>query len=353
MEPTIQYATAPDGVNIAFWTAGSGAPLVLTPLTPLGHIQLEWQIPGFRRWYERLAQERMVVSYNARGSGLSDRDPADYTLAAHITDLEAVVDRLGLDSFGLLGQFHSGAVAIAYAARHPERVSHLLLWGAYLRGTDYGTSPRIDASRALLLKDWDAYCETFALFAFGWSDPESARRSVDLIRESASQDFMIRAVQELDQFDVSDVAGKVAAPTLVMQARRAPWPPLDAARRVSAAIPNARLVVVEGDHVHAFGNDPEIVHGAISDFLTLPPLGASVAPAPSETTAPPKPPAGLTERETQLLRLVAAGMSNKEIAAELSVTVNTVERHLVNIYSKIGARGRADATAFALKNDIA
>lgn len=351
MEPTIQYATSSDGVNIAFWTVGSGPPLVLTPLTPMGHIQLEWQVPGFRQWYERLAKERMLVSYNARGSGLSDSDPADYSLDAHVSDLEAIVDRLQLDKFDLFGQFHSGAVAIAYAARHPERITHLLLWGSYLRGTDYGSSPRIDASRALLLKDWEAYVETFALFAFGWSDAESARRSVDLIRESASQEFMIRAVEELDRFDVTDVAANILAPTLVMQARQAPWPPLEAARRVSAAIPNARLALLEGEHVHPFGNDPATVHGAIEEFLGAPVPTVSVTPPDSASAA--KSPAGLTDRELQTLRLVAAGMSNKEIAGELSVTVNTVERHLVNIYGKIGARGRADATAFALKNNIA
>jgi pimeloyl-ACP methyl ester carboxylesterase/DNA-binding CsgD family transcriptional regulator len=349
VEPTIQYAAASDGVNIAFWTAGSGYPLVLTPLTPLGHIQLEWQIPGFRRWYERLAEGRMLVGYNARGSGLSDREPADYSLGAHVRDLEAVVDRLGLETFDLFGSFHGGAGAIAYAAAHAERVSHLILWGAYLRGADYGRSPRIDASRALLLKDWDAYVETFALFAFGWSDRESARRSVDLIRESTGQEFMIRAVQELDGFDVSDVAASVRAPTLVMQARQAAWPTLEEARSLSTTIPNARLAVIEGEHVHAFGNDPDTIHAAIDEFLASPRSPA----AGTEKAAPGKAAAGLTEREAQLLRLVAAGMSNKEIAGELSVTVNTVERHLVNIYGKIGARGRADATAYALKNGIA
>jgi pimeloyl-ACP methyl ester carboxylesterase/DNA-binding CsgD family transcriptional regulator len=346
VEPTIQYVTAGDGVNVAFWTVGSGPPLVVTPLTPLGHIQLEWQIPGFRRWYERLAEERTLVSYNARGSGLSDREPEDYSLEAHVRDLEAVVDRLGLETFDLFGTFHSGAVAISYAAAHPERVSHLLLWGAYVRGTDYGKSPRIDASRALLLKDWEAYVETFALFAFGWSDAESARRSVDLVRESSSQEFMIRAVEELDRFDVSEAAGKVRAPTLVMQARQAPWPPLEAARRVSAAIPGARLALIEGEHVHPFGNDLESIYGTIRDFLGEGPAATATAPGAAKAT-------GLTERETQLLRLVASGLSNKEIAAELSVTVNTVERHLVNIYGKIDARGRADATAFAFKNNIA
>jgi DNA-binding CsgD family transcriptional regulator len=162
---------------------------------------------------------------------------------------------------------------------------------------------------------------------------------------------MIRAVEELDRFDVSDVAGDISAPTLVMQARQAAWPPIDVTRKLSAAIPNARLAIVEGDQVHPFGNDPNVVHGVIDSFLGT---QSTAVPAPTTASASPeRPPAGLTEREVQTLRLVADGMSNKEIAAELAVTVNTVERHLVNIYGKIGARGRADATAYALKNNLA
>lgn len=352
MQPNIQYATTSDGVNIAFWTAGSGPPLVLTPLTPLGHIQMEWRIPGFRRWYERLAEQRMLISYNSRGSGLSDRDPLDYSLPAHVRDLEAVVDRIGLEVFDLFGVFHCGAVAIAYAAANPERVSSLILWGAYLRGADYGLSPRIDASRALLAKDWESYVETFALYLFGWSDPESASRTVDLVRESISHEGMIRAIAELDKFDATDAAQNVRIPALVMQARKAPWPTLDAARTISTTIPHARFSIIEGEQVHPFGNDEDSIHEAIDEFLETP-ARSGVPPAPGSAAATGKTPGTLTEREAQLLRLVAAGHSNKEIAAELSVTVNTVERHLVNIYGKIGARGRADATAYALKNNLA
>jgi DNA-binding CsgD family transcriptional regulator len=269
-----------------------------------------------------------------------------------VRDLEAVVDRAGLKEFDLFGVFHCGAVAIAYAATNPERASRLILWGSYLRGADYGLSPRIDASRALLTKDWETYVETFALYIFGWSDQESATRTVDLVRESISHQGMIRAVNELDKFDVTDAAPTIRVPTLVMQARKAPWPPLDAARSVSAAIPNARLSIIEGEHVHPFGNDEAAIHRAIDEFLDTP-ARADITPAPGNAVATAKTPGGLTEREAQLLRLVAAGHSNKEIAGELSVTINTVERHLVNIYSKIGARGRADATAYALKNNLA
>jgi DNA-binding NarL/FixJ family response regulator len=134
-----------------------------------------------------------------------------------------------------------------------------------------------------------------------------------------------------------------------MQARQAPWPPMDAARRLSAAIPGAQLRVIEGDHVLPWGNDQQAVLEALSQFLAAEPEGPTTAPG---THADAGPPSGLSERETEVLRLLAQGQSNKEIAGELSLSVHTVERHLANIYAKIGARGRTDAAAYAHKNGL-
>ncbi|MCH7578020.1 MAG: alpha/beta fold hydrolase [Chloroflexi bacterium] len=103
-------------------------------------MQLEWQYPEFRRWFERLARERRVVRYESRGHGLSDRDVVDRSLDAYVLDLEAVVDSLGLERFTLMGVAHMGPVAIAYAVHHPERVSHLILWSSFARASDYVAS---------------------------------------------------------------------------------------------------------------------------------------------------------------------------------------------------------------------
>jgi len=143
MEPRIQYAKTSDGVSIAYCVTGEGAPLVHLGWFPLSHLQVEWQIPEFRRWYERLAAKRMLVRYDGRGTGLSERDVTDWSLDAQLLDLEAMVDRLRIERFALFGSLHSGPVAIAYAARHPERVSKLVLWCAYARGTDFSQSPQV------------------------------------------------------------------------------------------------------------------------------------------------------------------------------------------------------------------
>ena len=143
MEPRVRYAITGDGVSIGFWTLGKGEPLVYMAGGPWGHVEL-WDIPECRRWYERLAGERMLVRYDIRGTGFSEREVSDHSLDSLVADVEAVVDRLDLDRFAMFGAFDAGPVAIAYAARHPERLSHLILWCSWARSSDM-RSPRIRA----------------------------------------------------------------------------------------------------------------------------------------------------------------------------------------------------------------
>src|SRR3990172_3675915 len=142
MEPRIQYAKTADGVNIAYWTLGEGIPFVHMGLAA-GHIALEWQLPECRRWYERLAAGRKLVRYDTRGTGLSDRNVEDFSLEAQVLDLQAVCDRMGLQTFALCGLMHSGPVAITYAARYPERVSHLMLWSTYAQSSEWAQQPTV------------------------------------------------------------------------------------------------------------------------------------------------------------------------------------------------------------------
>src|SRR3989304_574833 len=134
MEPRIQYAKTSDGVSIAFCAIGQGMPIVQMPMA-VSHIQAEWQQPECRRWCERLSEMRNLVRYDTRGFGLSQREVTDFSIDTMLLDLEAVVDRLGLEKFALLGFVHTGPAAISYAAQHPQRVSHLVLWCTYARGS--------------------------------------------------------------------------------------------------------------------------------------------------------------------------------------------------------------------------
>jgi pimeloyl-ACP methyl ester carboxylesterase len=156
MEPRIQYSKTADGINIAYSSFGAGLALVYTPDLPWGISLSSWQLPEVKAWYERLARGRMVVRYDSRGTGESDRSAKDYSLEGLLRDLEAVVDGMGLESFVLLGRYFAGPVSIAYAARYPERVSHLILWSAYAATSAYFESSVAQAFSSLLCARWPA-----------------------------------------------------------------------------------------------------------------------------------------------------------------------------------------------------
>jgi pimeloyl-ACP methyl ester carboxylesterase/DNA-binding CsgD family transcriptional regulator len=352
MEPRIQYAHTRDGVNIAFWTLGEGmAFLHLTPVVgqTLGTMAShgEWEMPECRQWYERLASRWKLVRYNNRGEGLSDRIVADRLLEASVLDLEAVVDRLALERFILFGPWYGGPPAIAYAARHPQRVSHLILWCTFARGSEWQRQPQLQAVRSLLDKDWVVYTETVAHVILGWSQGEPANRYAALLRDSVTPEFVENYYAQVKDWDVSTLLPQVTAPTLVLH-RREHTLGLDVPRALVSAIPNAQLVLLEGASTAPYLGDTEAVAAAVEAFLGEG-EGPQQAVLPRAEVRLPNP---LTAREVDVLRLIASGRTNVEIAAELVLSIRTVARHISNIYAKIGARGRAEATAYAIHNGL-
>ena len=265
MEPHIQYAKTTDGVSIAFSTLGEGMPYVAMPF-PFSHLQLDSEIPEWRSWEERLAEKRKLVRYDARGTGLSDRDRTDFSLGAGVLDLEAVVDRLGLEGFALFAPVLSGPASIAYAVRHPEQVSHLIFWNSAARTTDITGGPQIQALVQLANADWEMSTETMAHVAFGWSAGEQARRYAAIIRESITQEGA-QALMSAPDVDVTELLPQVASPTLVLHRREVPFPPVDTARGLASRIPNARLALLEGSAGTPTVGDTEAVLAAIDEFL--------------------------------------------------------------------------------------
>jgi pimeloyl-ACP methyl ester carboxylesterase/DNA-binding CsgD family transcriptional regulator len=356
MEPRIRYATTPDGVSIAFWTLGEGPPLVYMAGGPWGHVEL-WDIPECRRWYERLAQKRLLVRYDVRGTGWSEREVSDHSLDALAADVEAVVDRLGLDRFAMFGAFDAGPVAIAYAARHPERVSRLILWCSWARSSDI-RSPRIRAWLGLLDQDWELMTDTCAHLALGWPAGEVGRHAARRLRESVTPEAARAALEAMGQFDVTSLLPRLEAPTLVLHRSEIPWLPVDIARELASRIPDARITVVEGESTAPYLGDTEAAASAIDEFLGEGAKGRTVrweadpGTEPERSRAARAYPGGLTAREVEVLRRLAGGKTNNEIAEELYVSVRTVERHVANIYAKVGTRGRANATAYALTHHL-
>ncbi len=267
MEPPIQYAKTKDGVSIAYYTLGEGMPLVVMPNVPFSHVQLEWQIPEYRDWYERVAQKRRLIRYDSRGQGLSDLDVTDYSLDAWLLDLEAAVDHLSLESFAVFAPLHVGPVAIAYAARHPERVSHLVLWFSYAKSSDYLRSPQLQTLRTLIAQDWQLYTETVAHAVLGWTAGEPARRFAALMRGSVTPEAAQAMFGATVEFDVTALLPQVRCQTLVMHRREYPMLGVDTASRLASRIPNARLALLEGTSAAPFTGDVEAVLAAIDEFL--------------------------------------------------------------------------------------
>jgi class 3 adenylate cyclase/pimeloyl-ACP methyl ester carboxylesterase len=280
MEPRIQYAKTADGVSIAFWTLGEGMALVQTPVSPCGVLQVEWQIPPIRAWDERVAQKRMLVKYDSRGVGLSTRGIPDCSLDAMVRDLRAVVDFLDLPSFALMGAVNYGPVAIAFAARYPERVSHLILWATYARPSDFWL-PQVQSITQLVESDWVAYTEQVCHYFAGWSTGQATRQLAEMMRKSVTPEEYLALYSSLVEADVAALLPDVRARTLVVHRRQIAWLSLEAATYLASRIPEGRLTVLEGASGAYALEDSEAVLQAIDEFLG----DSELAPAGAEPPA--------------------------------------------------------------------
>jgi class 3 adenylate cyclase len=266
MEPKVQYATTSDGVSIAWWAMGDGPPLVYLSGWPFEHAGQEWQFPDYRLLYEHLATHAMLVRFDGRGSGLSQRDVADISIEGRLRDLEAVVDRLGLDTFALCGFSTSSPLAITYAARHPERLTQLVLYDAWVTPAALASSPQGLAFMAMMRADWTSFTELLSSLGYGWSAGEPARRYARFLRQCVSQDEAIRIMDSLREIDVAELLPRIATPTMVLQHTEIPFPDVDMARRIAAAIPDATLALLEGN----YGKEMAPERGRITQFLGAP-----------------------------------------------------------------------------------
>jgi len=248
MELRMQYATARDGVRIAYGTAGSGPWLVRVPSLPFSHSQLEWQQGS--DFFDHLAANWSVVQYDPRGVGLSDRDPPDLSLEARISDLEAVVDKLGIETFALHGVGWSGPVVVTYTIRHPERVSHLILDDAQMRIEDFMAIPQIRALEQLS-GDWDSFLD-FLVFTMYGTGRDQSGPIIQYLKACVSQQGAQRIFAAVRGDDAVSLLPQIKAPTLIVQHGGARQNAvgvgyqIEGAREMAASIPNARLVILSG-----------------------------------------------------------------------------------------------------------
>jgi pimeloyl-ACP methyl ester carboxylesterase/DNA-binding CsgD family transcriptional regulator len=352
--PRISYARSADGVSLAFTVAGDGPALVFVPWVPFSNLRMEWQNTFLNDIFEQLARRLTVIHYDGRGTGHSQRDVTDLSLDAMVADLEAVIDQVGAAEVSLLGQYNSCPHAIAYAARHPERVRRMALFGGSGRGWSAMSAKQTQALLSLIEQDWDLFADTAAHQWLGWSAGETGRATAEAIRDAVTPQIARATLQAASATDVTEQLPSVAAPTLVLHRRDMAQIPVDVPRSLAQALPRGRLVLLDGAQPTLFTEDPGAVVTMLVDFFCdgIEPAGE---PPPAGVAAghPAPPPDSLSRREHEVLRLLAAGESNRQIARRLGLSPHTVERHVANLYRKIGARGRADATAYALRSGLA
>ena len=265
MEPRIQYAKTEDGVNIAYTTVGEGEPLVFL-WNPQANIRQQWDIAEFQVWYEKLAQGRMLVQFDYRGTGLSQRKVSDTSMETLELDIAAVTEHLGLATFSIFGNRSMGPVAISYAAQHPEQVKKLILWHSIIRGSDFQSSSQAGALQKLL-GNWDLYTDALAHYSLGWAAGEAGKRFGATIRDGITQDTFMAYQAALMGVDMSDVLPKVQAPTLVLHRHDFKLVSPDVATRLASGIPDAHLVLLKGESGGFALEDSDAVLDAIDEFL--------------------------------------------------------------------------------------
>ena len=343
MQQQIRFCKTTDGVRLAFATAGTGPPLVKAA-NWLNHVEYDWRTPIWRPLFERLARKRKLVRYDERGCGLSDWNVADFSLDAWVSDLETVVDAAGLERFPLLGISQGGPIAIAYAMRHPERVSRLILYGSYASGYNKRNLKPAQLEEWKVLNDlvrigWGretaAFRQVFSALFLPDATPELLRSFDELQRQSASAENAARMLAAFGDLDVRDIAPLLSVPTLVLHKRADMRIPFEEGRRLAALIPEARLVTLEGRNHLLPEGDP-----AFEQFVTE--VDAFLA-ADEDGLAPRAAPFPLlTDRETEVLGLIARGLSNGHIADRLRISDKTVRNHVTNIFWKLGVTTRAE-----------
>jgi pimeloyl-ACP methyl ester carboxylesterase len=308
LEQRIRFCTASDGVRVAYATSGTGPPLV-KPANWLTHLDYDWESPVWRHWLRELSRDRTLVRHDQRGSGLSDRAVDDLTFDAWVRDLETVVDAAGLERFPLLGISQGCAVAVAYAARHPERVSRLVLYGGYVQGpvaraADAAERRAAEVMLTQLPLGWGQDNPAFRMFFAARFLPEGTHEQLrwftELQRVATSPEIAVRLLTTVADLDVTDVARRVHAPALVLHATGDGVIPFDQGRKLAALLPAARFVPLESRNHILLDGEPAWARFAdeVRAFLAeddaprvdAPPAAAAPATAAPLSPAPPPPP---------------------------------------------------------------
>ncbi|GAC1571786.1 MAG: alpha/beta fold hydrolase [Candidatus Dormibacteria bacterium] len=332
--PIVRYAGTSWGPQLAWAMSGHGSPPLLAVSGLTTHLNLDWTEREIGEFWRELARRRRLIRYDRPGVGMADRFGADFSLEGELECLSTVLAASGESRVALFGRNMSGFVAMAFAALHPDRVSHLILFGTsapFLASDDFphGVDPALaDAVERLVRAEWGIGSAAICQMIIPGAPPDAVRWHTEYQRSAATGQVVGDMIRSHVGADVSGLLGQIRVPTLVLHRREDRAVSLLAARHTAEHIPGARLHVLEGAENLSFYGDSRAVIDTINGFLD---------PATAR----------LTLRETEVLSLAAEGLGNREIGERLSVSDQTVARHMSNVFLKLSVGNRRAAVAHA------
>jgi len=343
----IRFCKSFDGTRLAYAVTGSGPPLVKAPHW-LTHLEYEYASPIWQSWIEALSAEHRLLRMDARGCGLSDREVADLSFEAYLSDLEAIVDAAGYaEPFALFGHSQAAATAIAYAARHPDRVSHLVILGGYARGILHRGLPaerlaEYQAQVQLVEAGWGradaSYRQMFSMQFIPGGTLDQINSMSELQRAASSPEVAARILRSFQRIDVVAEAPRVRCPTVVLHARDDRRVPFEEGRLVATLIPGAQLVPLETENHILLQHEPSYARFFAELRAFLPSSAAGAARRAFGS---------LTPREAEILDGIARGLDNARIAADLGLSEKTVRNNITHIFDKLAVESRAQAIVLA------
>ena len=345
----IRYVRTTDGVQLAWADAGAG-PAIVKAANWLTHLEYEWESPVWRHWIRFFSDRFRFVRYDERGCGMTDSNVGDLSLERWVADVEEVVAAADLpEPFSMLGISQGAAICVAYAVKHPERVSKLVLYGGYARGPFRRGNPSgagfYQAMIDLVRLEWGSDNPTFRQVFTSRFIPEGTNEQLDwyndLCRKTVSPEIAARLLESRATVDVTALLGEVKAPTLVLHARGDVVVPIAEGHILAAGIPGARFVELDSKNHVVLEHEPawQRFCEEVLEFVEL--KGARHAQDPAF--------ASLSPREREVLRLITEGLGNAQIAEQLSISEKTVRNHVSNLFDKLGVWTRAQAIVFAIE----
>lgn len=346
LDQRIAFTRSRDGASISYALSGDGPPLVRAG-TWLTHIQHDWDSPVHRHWLRFMSERHTLVRYDPRGCGLSQRDITSLTFTDWVDDLEAVVDKLGLEKFPLIGMSQGAAVSVAYALRHPERISHLILYAPLIRGWQRVSSAHAEQWRnieKLVASDWGekslAFPAMFAHMFIPQGTTEQILWYTDIQRKTADKQMAVMIMKVLGELDLWSNLKDINVPTLVIQVAGDRCIPSERVKETAMLIPACEFASIDSNNHILLEDEP-----GWEQFKSI---FRRCIPCPASTVAGSSPRdhrvlEELSKRERQILSELAKGHSNQEIANTLFISEKTVRNHITNIFAKLGVSTRSQA----------